>query len=172
MLRYLLILLLFSTSVIADADDDLKYANVGIKLLASTLAADQKIVDKRVNDTLRIALICNSPIVCKNLLKGIDPIRVKELWISFVLMTADEIDVQSKVAGIFVAQRIKDISSLVTFAVANKIILFSPFDDDIARGATVSMSVTDKVVPVVNRNTMELSRIELKPFFLKVSKIE
>ncbi len=59
---------------------------------------------------------------------------------------------------------------LVQWGITNKVIVYSPFEGDVERGAMAGLSIEAKVLPYVNLETLERSGVQLKPFFLKVAK--
>jgi|CXWL01.1.fsa_nt_gi hypothetical protein len=64
----------------------------------------------------------------------------------------------------------EDFDALVRWGIANHVIVYSPFEGDVERGALGGLSIEAKVLPYVNLNTLEATGVELKPFFLKVAK--
>lgn len=55
------------------------------------------------------------------------------------------------------------------FAQRQQALLFSPFEGDVERGVTTGFQVTDKVLPLVNMDALEKSKIQLKAFFLRIA---
>ncbi|MBI5815525.1 MAG: hypothetical protein HZB29_07925 [Nitrospinae bacterium] len=56
-------------------------------------------------------------------------------------------------------------------AVENGIILFSPYDDDVPRGATASVLIKIKVEPYFNKNTLAKSHLQINKTVLKFSSV-
>ena len=55
------------------------------------------------------------------------------------------------------------------FAQHQQALLFSPFEGDVERGVTTGFQVTDKVLPQINMDSLEKSKIQLKAFFLRIA---
>jgi len=88
------------------------------------------------------------------------PLKV-QLQDNFIIPTA-----------IFVAEPLgeADFKLLVLYGIKNKIIVFSPFSGDVERGATVGLSITSRVFPYFNTDTLQASGLEINPVLLELSK--
>jgi len=78
------------------------------------------------------------------------------------------------VAGVFLAAspNAADLDRLVAWGIANGVIVYSPFEGHVERGVAGGLAIEAKVQPYVNLRTLEAAGIELKPFFLKVAKVQ
>jgi hypothetical protein len=76
-------------------------------------------------------------------------------------------------AGIFLAQPpdAAALRSIVRFGIANKIIIYSPFEGHVESGVLGGLVVEAQVRPYINEGTLTASNIRLKDFFLKVTKV-
>jgi len=74
--------------------------------------------------------------------------------------------------AIFVAEPLgeSDFKDLVLYGIKKGIIVFSPYSGDVERGATVGLSITSRVFPYFNSNTLEASGVEINPLLLEMSK--
>ena len=74
--------------------------------------------------------------------------------------------------AIFVAEPLgeSDFKELVLYGIKKGIIVFSPYSGDVERGATVGLSITSRVFPYFNNNTLEASGVEINPILLDMSK--
>jgi len=74
--------------------------------------------------------------------------------------------------AIFVAEPLgeADFKELVLYSINKGIIVFSPYSGDVERGATVGLSITSRVFPYFNNNTLEASGVEINPILLEMSK--
>lgn len=77
-------------------------------------------------------------------------------------------------AGVFLAAKPADadLDRLVAWSIANRVLVYSPFEGHVERGVGGGLAITAKVQPHVNLRTLEAAGIELKPFFLKVAKVQ
>ncbi len=74
--------------------------------------------------------------------------------------------------GVFIIEKMPlDLLNLiVSRSILNQHILFSPFEGDVEKGVMAGLSVESRVRPFVNMRSLELSKVKVKPFFIKVSK--
>jgi len=76
-------------------------------------------------------------------------------------------------AGVFIvsAQSEKDLAELVQWSTASKVVLYSPFDGDVERGAAAGICIEAKVQPFLNLPALQAAGVELKPFYVKVARV-
>lgn len=74
--------------------------------------------------------------------------------------------------GSFITENLADeqLEQVIEHSITNQHILFSPFEGDVEQGVMAGLSVESKVRPFVNMQALAQSQIELKSFFIKVSK--
>ena len=79
---------------------------------------------------------------------------------------------QHRPAAVFVAEAPRDESlrRIVQYGMHERVIVYSPFEGHVEKGVLAGLSVEAKVQPYINQATLDASHVELKPFFLKVSK--
>lgn len=77
------------------------------------------------------------------------------------------------VLGVFLANPPDDalLDELIAWGIREHAIVYSPFEGHVERGALGGVAIEAKVRPYINRQTMMAAGVELKPFFLKVSKV-
>jgi hypothetical protein len=75
--------------------------------------------------------------------------------------------------AVFLAEPLDDeaFSNLLAWCIARRVILYSPFEGDVERGATAGLSIQAKVQPFVNRHTLDATGITLRSFFLDHSRV-
>jgi hypothetical protein len=90
------------------------------------------------------------------------------------LSISDVLDdkLNEKPTAIFVVERLSnnDLTKVMAFAEAEKRLVFSPFSGDVERGATVGISVTNRVKPYFNLKTLKRSEIVINALLMKMSK--
>ncbi|MBF0369828.1 MAG: hypothetical protein HQL52_10255 [Magnetococcales bacterium] len=76
------------------------------------------------------------------------------------------------IAGIFLADKLSKgkLDRLIDFGIKRQIVLFSPFEGDVARGVTTGLYVATRVRPALNLTTLVNSKIRYNRLFLKVAK--
>ena len=76
-------------------------------------------------------------------------------------------------AGVFLvsAQSEHDLAELVRWSTAAKVVLYSPFDGDVERGAAAGICIEAKVQPFLNLPALQAAGVEIKPFYVKVARV-
>jgi hypothetical protein len=75
-------------------------------------------------------------------------------------------------AGIFLTQPLEEgLPVIIKFAIDKGVILFSPFQGDVEKGVLGGLHITDRVLPYINKSTMNAAGINIKQFFMRVSVI-
>jgi hypothetical protein len=64
-----------------------------------------------------------------------------------------------------------ELDRLVGWSIRHQVILYSPFEGDVERGALAGLAIGAKVQPYLNQRSLSASKVELKPFFLRVAKV-
>jgi hypothetical protein len=79
-----------------------------------------------------------------------------------------------RLAAVFLAAQPSpgDLDRLVKWSIERGVLVYSPFEGHVERGVGGGISIEAKVQPHVNLTTLEAAGIELKPFFLKVAKVQ
>lgn len=83
---------------------------------------------------------------------------------------AQSLDTEREAPAVyFIAERLPNITPLLRVAKSRGRMLYSPYSGDVERGITAGISLTDRILPYVNRQSLKDARVKLKPFFLKVA---
>ncbi len=150
----------------------------GLDLFPSILAADKDIDSKTGSDgKLLLTLIYNdcrkdvlqmaSHLQKIGTIHGI-PIRIE------LTSTSAFIDSYSdtQAAGIFVTQRVTAtfLNDLIYYGKKHHVIIFSPFKGDVERGVSGGIIISDRILPYINKDTLNKSAINLKTFFLRIAR--
>ena len=79
---------------------------------------------------------------------------------------------EPKAIGSFLVENLSNeqLQKVIKHSINNQQILFSPFEGDVEQGVMAGLSVESKVRPFVNMHALIKSNVELKSFFIKVSK--
>jgi hypothetical protein len=64
-----------------------------------------------------------------------------------------------------------ELDRLVGWSIRHRVILYSPFEGDVERGALAGLAIGAKVQPYLNQRSLSASQVVLKPFFLRVAKV-
>ncbi len=147
----------------------------GLELFPSLLAADTDIAGKSGSDgMLLLVLVCPDR---KDMaeetaleLRKIGNIRGIPIRVELTQDTAFKAYENIRIAGIFLLCTIGDeFESLVRYGRAHQTIVFSPFEGDVERGASGGILISDRILPYVNMESLRLSKIRIKPFFLRIA---
>jgi hypothetical protein len=65
----------------------------------------------------------------------------------------------------------QDFAAWLNWGGSHKVLLFSPFEGHVERGMTAGLSVQAKVQPYLNSKALAAIAWQLKPFFLRVSRV-
>lgn len=76
-------------------------------------------------------------------------------------------------AAIFLAEPLprQTRATVVRYGIANRVIVYSPFDGDVEGGVLAGVSIEAQVRPLLNGTTLDASRISLRPLFLEFAKV-
>lgn len=172
-----MLLVCLATASLAGQDQDTHSARLlhaGLDLFPSFLAADQQIADKLDKDGNLIIYIVHhndsrtAQTVATRLL---DIKKIKGAPIKVVIVRDDDDDFYSlQPSGIFIAQpHLPHLAAVVYYGKQKSIITFSPFAGDVTLGVAGSIAVTARILPQVNTTTLADSKLNLKPFFLRIA---
>ncbi|NOQ63015.1 MAG: hypothetical protein GQ582_00705 [Methyloprofundus sp.] len=182
---FLLSLLIFTSvyGLAYSADQESTRIRIGLKLFRAIIAADTQIQSKRATDgKLAFAIIYKNNAqkatlyteMLQNLGKGDKRGRIKGIPIRVDSISVDQLGQLSTInyAGLYFVEEIENLplQTLINYAIKQQIISYSPFEGDVEKGVSAGLSVGARVKPYVNVSTLKRSGLQLKPFFLKVSK--
>lgn len=88
------------------------------------------------------------------------------------ISSALEKEQADKPTAIFISERLSEenLNKVMAFAESQNRLVFSPFSGDVERGATVGISVTNRVKPYFNLTTLKRSNIVINALLMKMSK--
>ncbi|WP_087462483.1 YfiR family protein [Oleiphilus messinensis] len=180
MLCVLFISSLYSPVQADDAAD--RRIRTGLKLFRALMAADQNITQKKIEGKLPVVILYASDLEegisaataflklgkgdAKGKIRGI-PLDIK-LQGEYSRIEA----MATKPAAVFLAEPLpgEAMDELVKVCIKYRILLFSPFQGDVDRGAMGGLVIETRVRPYVNLDTLTAAGIQIKSFFLKVAK--
>ncbi len=170
----LLVFCLFPKFVSADEREQ-RLIRAGLDLFPSLLAADLDITQKHNSEgKLLLVLLCIDKEkieaeMAQHLMK-IEKIRGIPIRVEISDDISFEFFSSHKPAGVFLLQPFEqELVSIIQFTRKHSVIVFSPFEGDVKRGILGGIMVSDRILPHINMNALQLSGIRLKPFFLRVS---
>lgn len=169
-----------AANVQADSYDALRLRS-SARLLHALLRADESL-EQRVPAAagLRVLIYADSRRVAEPLLPLVAPADVKRGSVRGRRVAAEAITRLPHTApeaelpvAVFLASPLPaaQFEALLAWCIAHRVILYSPFEGDVERGATAGLSVRAKVQPFVNRDTLAASGIQLGAFYLAQSRV-
>lgn len=172
---------LAGAKVQADSYDD-RRVRTAARLLRALLSADEQLEGKQSDSgTLQVWVWSDRPREAAPLLPLIAPpgdsARAKVRGLKLELKTLSELpgaELAAPPVAIFLAQPLQqsEFERLLGWCIEQQVILYSPFEGDVERGATAGVSVQAKVQPFVNLGTLRNSRISLRKFYLDHSRAQ
>ncbi|MEN8256394.1 MAG: hypothetical protein ABFS09_00875 [Thermodesulfobacteriota bacterium] len=172
----ILLLCLVKASLAAQDQDShiARRLRAGLDLFPSFLAADLHIKDKLDKKGYLILYVVHhndKRTAQKIASKLLDIKAIKGAPLKVIIVRDDYDDLQSyEPAAIFIAQpQLPHLPAIVNYGKQKSIITFSPFVGDVNLGVTGSISVTARILPQVNMTTLGDSKLNLKPFFLRIA---
>jgi hypothetical protein len=168
----LAVLLLFPGALFA-GDREERRVWAGLDLFPSLLAADEEIAEKQGPDGKLLLLLhyADDPSAAQEMagrLEKIGNIRKIPIQVEVTASLKDYDD--TPVAGIFLTQKLsREFDGVIRYGTEHQIIVFSPFEGDVERGASGGIVVSDRILPYVNMETVRQSEIRIKSFFLRIA---
>jgi len=165
------------------ADQETIRVRIGLKLFRTILAADMHIHEKQDSDgKLPLAIVYKSNLAVAETYseklrhsgKGDHQGEIKGLPITVDAIAVTQLEQLpvGKYAGIYIVETLdsRDLQFLVSYGIAHQRITYSPFDGAVEQGIAAGLMIAARVTPYVNVQTLKASKLQIKPFFLKVSK--
>lgn len=146
----------------------------GLELFPSFLAADQDIHTKQdPQGGLQLVILYNNDRrTAEKMAARLKQIgTIKSMPIHTIVAQSHTFkQLNLKPAGIFISQEnINNLNTIVKYGEKHSIIIFSPFANDLKQGVTGSIAITARIRPQVNMNSLKISHLAIKPFFLRIS---
>lgn len=170
---------LAAVSLRADAVQD-RRVQAGLRFFKAMIAADLDL-EARLDDgkLLVVFLYVDDPATARDLAARFQADaqggKIRDLPVSVVVADAAAYAALAprKPAAVFLADPPGEqaLAGLIAGAISRGMILYSPFEGHVERGVTGGIAVEAQVRPYINRATLEASKIHLKSFFLKVTKV-
>lgn len=152
--------------------------DISLSVFPRIVAVDSHLSEKVTNDekVLLLFIYDRDEKIAKELARKMetDNSNIGGMSLSVGVMQADELFQykQNMPTALFLAERLSkgQLIELMKRAEENSRLVFSPFSGDVERGATVGISVTNRVKPFFNLPVLRRSRIVINPLLIKMSK--
>lgn len=173
-----MLLLVINTCLVkADSFEDRRVA-VGLKIFRTLLTADLNL-DNKTDSEQQVPVI----IIYAD---GQQNAQAYKAQLESLLAQQNKYDFQIKIgtiaslsplaenqyAAIFIAQPLneQELTPVISYGINKHIVVFSPFEGDVEKGVLAGLSVQSAVRPLINMRTLKQSKVDIKPFYLKVAK--
>ncbi|MDM8526280.1 hypothetical protein QUF80_23120 [Desulfococcaceae bacterium HSG8] len=168
----LIILLLIPSMLFAGGREEWR-VSAGLELFPSLLAADMDIAGKQGEDGKLLLLLTyvNKEKKAKEMADFLENIgKIRRIPIRVEIATSLEGYEKTRLAGIFLTQKIgSGLDAVLHYGKKQRVIIFSPFEGDVEYGASGGIVVSDRILPYINKKTLRLSGIRIKPIFLRIA---
>ena len=146
---------------------------IGASILPAIIAANKRLAsaDQQLPPVYIVYL--NNSHLANQLADGLrqnDAVRQRELEITSLSLAELLERNPIQASALFVSEPMgEELEQLIEFSRQQKLLLFSPYKGDVERGVATGLRVTDKVLPMVNMDSLKQSNIFLKAFFLRIA---
>jgi len=172
MMAFMLVLFAL-TGRLSASDGEASRVWAGLDLFPSLLAADENIADKQGPDgkLLLLLMYADEKEAVAEMALNIEKIgKIRNTPIRVELAESLKDYENKTVAGIFLTQKMRDdFDSVLQYGKDHHVIVFSPFEGEVERGASGGIIISDRIVPYINQETLRTSEIRIKPFFLRIA---
>ncbi len=156
-------------------DEELRRTLVSTKIFGAFLAADEAIEEKTGPDgALHLVVVHRGdPQILRTVtarLAELDSVRGIKVVVTEMLLVKLSSYQGPPIAGIFVAERLPTLRPVIALSARYRALIFSPFAEDLSRGAHGGMYVSDRLLPEVSDSALRNAGIQLKQFFLGIAK--
>lgn len=147
---------------------------IGINLLPAVIAANNGLASMGIDSNLPIYLVYSDDDHLAEMLKQrlgrIDQIRKHAIDVQTIklddLLALDP----APFSSLFLTEQLDSrLPQIIQFSQQQRALLFSPFKGDVKLGVATGFRVTDRVLPMVNMESLKQSKIQLKAFFLRIA---
>ena len=180
-LRWSLVILLVSLSTMAGAsladENDVRRVDISLSIFPRIVAVDNHFRDKLNSDKKAYLLFVydkNKEYAqqladrMKNSNANIGGMAV----VTEIMSVADDLPINNPPTALFVVERLSNaqLEKIILFSAETHRLVFSPYSGDVERGATVGISVTNRVKPYFNLSALRQSKVAINALLMKMSK--
>jgi hypothetical protein len=172
-----LAVMIFSGGSVYSVERDELRVRAGLDLFPSLVTADLDIAKKKGSDgTVTLLLIYTDnraqAVSMSETLSALKTIRNIPIRVEVSNDLTMRVYTDNPPAGIFITQPLYErLPEIIKFAIDKGVILFSPYQGDVEKGVLGGLHITDRVLPYINKSTMNAAGINIKQFFMRVSVI-
>ena len=180
-LRWSLVILLVSLSAMVGAsladENDTRRVDISLSIFPRIVAVDNHFRDKLNSDKKAYLLFVydkNQKYAqqladrMKNSNANIGGMAV----VTEIISVADDLPINNPPTALFVVEKLSSaqLEKIMLFSAETHRLVFSPYSGDVERGATVGISVTNRVKPYFNLSALRQSKVAINALLMKMSK--
>ena len=89
-----------------------------------------------------------------------------------IISVTDDLPINNPPTAVFLVERLSSaqLEKIMLFSAETHRLVFSPYSGDVERGATVGISVTNRVKPYFNLSALRQSKVAINALLMKMSK--
>jgi len=175
----LLVILLVASSAGATRQDEARRVQIGLRFFPNVLSVDMDLPGKQTAaGKARVLLLYReapgeAERLAETLRKEVTLVAKIPLEVVVSADPAGAFAAENRPCGIFLTEFFPgaEFQQVLRLAIANHVILFSPFEEDPERGATAGLDIGSKIRPSLNTATLGRAGIRIHPMFLRLAKI-
>lgn len=173
------IVLLVASSGWAARADEMRRVQIGLRFFPNVLSVDMDLPGKKTDaGKARVLLLYresagNAERLAETLRQEVTSVAKIPIEVTISADPAEAFAGGQRPCGIFLTEVLPggEFQQILKLAIANRVILFSPFEEDLERGATAGLDIGSKIRPSLNTATLGRSGIRIHPMFLRLAKI-
>jgi hypothetical protein len=168
-----MLVLLALTGRVSASDAEAPRVWAGLDLFPSLLAADENIAEKQGPDgkLLLLLMVADEKKAAEEMALHIEKVgKIRRTPIRVEIAESLKDYENKTVAGIFLTQKMRsEFDSVLQYGKDRHVIVFSPFEGDVERGASGGIIISDRFVPYINLKTLNASKIDIRPLFRRIA---
>lgn len=174
-----LLVALSASAAWAVRPDEARRVQIGLRFFPNVLSVDMDLAGKQTAaGKARVLLLYREAAggaerLAETLRKEVTSVAKIPFEVTIANDPAAAFAGESRPCGIFLTEYFTgaEFQQILRLAIANHVILFSPFEEDLERGATAGLDISSKIRPSLNTDTLSKSGIRIHPMFLRLAKI-
>lgn len=174
LLMFSVVLMISNAGVVAKSfDEDL--LRIALNVFPKMVAVDQDITEKLTSDG-KIQLVIFYRMQRSRAEDAVQKLKADNVNIAgfpVEVVSSDKLT-EDVPTAVMLVEKFDETSfrKLLDYCIANNIMLFSPFEEDVRRGATAGISVEMRIKPYFNKATLEMSNIKINEIVLRSSRMQ
>lgn len=155
-------------------EEEQQRLRVGLHLFPAVLGAQEDLSAQRnAEGVLEIVVVHKtSEQAAKQAVRALKELgQVQEIALALTILPVEQLPAthDRSLAAIFIASSRLEPALLRRLSEQHQVLVFSPFEGDVAAGAVAGLHVTDRILPAINLKQAQRAGLSFKPFFLGIA---